>query len=524
LFSGIAFSTGGYSAEYGDALSSVLLLNTQDEADQNKTDVSVMTVGLGIGNTQKWKKSSLSINASYIDLAPYQVLVPQNVDWNRPFQSLSGEAVYRRSFSNGLLKFYAAFDASRFDLDQENINSPSKIRINMNNNNFYFNSSYKGKIGNDWQLTTGLSYGISKNDIDIDNDNIDNDEHAAHLKLKLSNKISHMVRLTFGADYFLTNFDEIYKESAGSTYATGYASEIGAAYAEGDFLFSNKFAAKAGFRASSNNMVGQPNISPRISIAYRVTKKGQFSVAYGEFLQAPKQEFLKYSDFHQFANEKATHYILNYQYSRDKQTFRAEAYYKQYNDLVKFDSDVPQFSSQFSNSGSGFAKGIDLFWRDGKSVKNVEYWVSYSYIDTERNYRNFPAQVTPSFVADHSLSLVTKYWINDLRSQLGITNSFSSGRPYNNPNSAEFMAGKTKGYNNLSLSWAYLLSAQKILYLSVSNVLGTDNVFGHEYANTPDSTGTFQRRDITPTADRFIFVGFFWTISQDKKSNQMNNL
>ena len=39
LFSGISFSTGGYSAEYGEALSSVLLLNTQDEPDQNKTDI-----------------------------------------------------------------------------------------------------------------------------------------------------------------------------------------------------------------------------------------------------------------------------------------------------------------------------------------------------------------------------------------------------------------------------------------------------------------------------------------------------
>jgi uncharacterized membrane protein len=54
LFSGISFSTG-YSAEYGEALS-VLLLNTQDEPDQNKTEISLMTVGLGIGNTQKWKK------------------------------------------------------------------------------------------------------------------------------------------------------------------------------------------------------------------------------------------------------------------------------------------------------------------------------------------------------------------------------------------------------------------------------------------------------------------------------------
>jgi len=42
LFDGITFSTGGYSAEYGEALSSVLLLNTIDEPDQNKTDIGII--------------------------------------------------------------------------------------------------------------------------------------------------------------------------------------------------------------------------------------------------------------------------------------------------------------------------------------------------------------------------------------------------------------------------------------------------------------------------------------------------
>ena len=58
LFSGMSFSTGSYSAEYGEALSSVLLLNTTDEATEEKTDISLMTVGLGVANTQKWKNNS----------------------------------------------------------------------------------------------------------------------------------------------------------------------------------------------------------------------------------------------------------------------------------------------------------------------------------------------------------------------------------------------------------------------------------------------------------------------------------
>lgn len=522
LFSGISFSTGGYSAEYGEALSSVLLLNTIDEPVQEQTDISLMTVGLGVGNTQKWNKSSLSVNTAYINLEPYQAAFPQEVDWNKPFQGASGEAVYRYQFNSGLLKVYAAFDSSTMDLNQEDINQSNKIRFNLRNNNFYLNTTYKGSFGQNWQITTGLSYGLGQNKIGINLDDVDNAEHASHFKLKLRKSLSDRIKLNFGADYFITQFDNDYQVFNGNLFQTGYDANIAAAYAEADFTFTKKLALKVGFRASDNDYLNETNISPRASLAYKVGKYAQFSFAYGDFVQAPKQDYLQYSN--RFETEKTSHYILNYQYSRSGKTFRAEAYYKQYYDLVKFDTPLAQYNSVFSNDGSGFAKGIDLFWRDDKNIKNLEYWISYSFIDTQRDYRNFEAEVTPSFVAKHSTSIVTKYWINDWKSQIGLTHSFNSGRPYDNPNQTAFMAGKTKSFNNLSFSWAYLLSPQKILYLSVSNVLGTQNVFGYEYANNPDTSGNYQRRAITPTADRFVFLGFFWTISKDKKTNQLDNL
>ena len=524
LFSGIAFSTGGYSAEYGEALSSVLLLNTEDNPDQNKTEISLMTVGLGLGNTQKWKKSSLSVNTSYINLAPYQAAIPQNVDWNSPFQSLSGETVYRYHFNSGILKFYAAFDSSRFDINQENINAPEKLRVNLNNDNFYLNTSYKGGFGENWQITSGLSYGYSKNKIGLNLDQVDNAENAAHLKLKLKKNFSNYFKLSFGGDFFSTKFNESFNENLGTRNTSGYHSNIAAAFTEADVLFSKKLAAKIGFRMANNDLLKETSMSPRVSFAYKVAKNSQFSLAYGDFSQSPSADYIKYAQFHQFESEKAFHYILNYQYANDGKTFRAEAYFKDYRNLVKYDTPDIRYNSIFDNSGSAYAKGIDLFWRDGKTIKNLEYWISYSYIDTKRDYKNFPLAVTPNFVADHNLSIVTKYWISDWRSQIGFTNSFSSGRPYNNPNETQFMNGKTKAYNSLSFNWAYLLSAQKILYFSVSNVLGTQNVFGYDYAKNPDVAGFYNRKTITPTADRFFFVGFFWTISQDKKDNQLKNL
>jgi outer membrane cobalamin receptor len=522
LFSGMSFSTGGYSAEYGEALSSVLLLNTQDEQDKEKTDISFMTVGLGLANTQKWKKSSITFNTAYINLAPYQSVIPQNVSWNKPFQSLSGEAVFRHTTTSGLFKLYAAFDAQQFDINQESINTPFIQRVNLLNNNFYLNASYKANLSGKWQLFGGISFGYGENKLNISVGNLTNFETTNHLKFRLKKSFSDRIKLTFGGDYFITHFNENFTPTITTAFRYGYNANLVATYIETDIFFSKKLAIKVGARLSNNNLLKETLVSPRLSAAYKISKAGQFSAAFGTFTQAPRQEYLKFTD--NLTSEKATHYLFNYQYSKDKKTFRAEVYYKDYTHLVKFNTDSPQFNSNYNNNGFGYATGLDVFWRDNNSIKNLEYWISYSYIDSKRDYRNFPVKSTPNFIANQSLAVVGKWWIDKLKSQLSITNSFSTGRPFTNPNESGFLNSKTKGYNNLSLGWAYLISQQKILYFSASNVLATQNVFGYEYSNTLNTNNTFDRRAIIPTADQFFFIGFFWTISDDKKDNQLNNL
>ena len=517
LFKGTTFSTGGYSAEYGEALSSILVMNTIDEPDFDKTDIGLMSVGLSAGTTKKWKKESFSINTNYINLEPYQALLPDNIKWIKPYQSIGGESVFRHNFESGLLKIYASFNASNFDLEQDNINFPNRLHTLNNTNTFYSNSSYKGSFGNNWKVVAGLSFGYNQNKGIYDIYNFDNAENASHLKLKLTKTFSDRIKTSFGSDYFYTKYNEKTND-----LVSGYNSNIVALYSETDVLFSKNLIAKAGFRLSRNYLLNENTISPRMALAYKIAKNKQFSLAYGTFEEAPRQDYLKYST--NLQSEKAQHYILNYEYNKDKQIFKAEVYYKNYTDLVKYDTQTIVYNSNFNNNGIGFAKGLELFWRDGNTIKNLEYWVSYSYIDTKRDYQNFPKEATPSFVANHTLSLVTKYWIQDWRSQIGATYSFSTGRPYNNPNETVFMNEKTKTYNNLSVNWAYLISPQKILFFSITNIAGVKNVYGYDYANTPNANGIFKSQAITPTADRFFFVGFFWTISKDKKMNQLENL
>lgn len=522
LFDGITFSTGGYSAEFGNALSSVLLLNTIDEPLQNQTHISLMSVGLGVNNTQKRDKGSLSVNLSYINLAPYQLIVPQDIDWNKPVQALAGEGVYRQKIKNGLWKFYAAFDNSTLDLNQKDINYTDKIRVGLHNNNFYLNSSIATYLNEKLKVQTGVSYGYSQNKISIVNNEVNNDERSLHYKLKFTHFFNNRIKFNFGGEYLHTNFDESFIENISNTKNVGFNNNLSAFFAETEVFFSKKLAMNAGLRGSNASIVNNYIVEPRVSLAYKVAENSQFSMAYGVFNQTPNQDYLKYTT--NFKYENTSHYILNYMYNKEGKMFRAEAYYKDYHDLVKYNSNLPNFSSNYTNNGFGFVRGLDLFWRDNKTIKNLDYWISYSFIDSERDFKNYEKAVTPSFIAKNNVSVVSKYWMEGLKSQLGVTYSYNSGRPYDNPNSIDFMNEKTKAYNNLSLSWAYLLSQQKILYFSVSNALGAQNVFGYNYANSPDSFGQFQRQAVTPTADRFFFIGFFWTISDNKNTNQLDSL
>ncbi|MEL6812664.1 MAG: TonB-dependent receptor [Bacteroidota bacterium] len=521
LFDGITFSTGGYSAEYGQALSSVLLLNTIDEPDQEKTDIAIMSVGGGVGNTQKWEKSSLSFNTSYINLAPYIAAYPDRNDWEKPFEAFAGETVFRRKFDKGLFKLYAAFDATNFELTQEDIDLPEGLDFNLKNKNLYTNASYTGDLGESWKIQGGGSFTHSNNKVGIIDNDINNVENSAHFKLKLRKRFSNRVKLNFGAEQFFTDFVEDF-ENPFATARYGFNNNISAAFAESDLIFSKKFAMKLGVRGEYSYLFDDFTISPRASLAYKTGKGSQVSIAYGDFYQQPLNDILKFDQ--SLEAQKTQHYILNYQYSANNRIFRAEAYRKDYDSLITFDTEFEGFDSNFTNNGDGYAQGIDIFWRDNNSIKSVDYWVSYSYLDSERMYRNFPIQATPSFANTHNLSVVGKYFVSDWKSQFGISYQYGSGRTFTNPNEPGFLQDKTKDFHSISINWAYLITQQQILYVSVNNAAAFSNINGYQYSRTPDANGNFNRRALRPAADQFFFVGFFWTISDDGTDNQLDNL
>jgi vitamin B12 transporter len=540
LFKGTVFSTGGYSALYGQALSSALILESIDLPEQSQASASLspLFVGGGFQQLANNKKSSWGVNYGYTNLKLYFKVVKQTPDYFQVPVFHGGDANFRFKTKNGgMIKYYTTLNFGELGLRRPDIDSAGiKDAFGLKNVNSYHNLSWKETLNNGWKMNLGLSYSLNKDKISQQLQNqqnapqlftqpwlqnkifrLDNRQDLSQVRLVMDKKLSGISVVRFGGEYWYN-----YNKSKYNGYTSLLEDHFKALFTEADIYITNDLAAKVGVRAEHSSVIDKVNVAPRISIAYKTGKNAQVSLAYGDFYQKPENLQLLQST--NLVYTKATHYIANYQKMNRFYTFRAEVYYKKYDDLVKT-------TPSLNNDGTGYARGFELFWRDKKSIKNLDYWISYSYLDTKRDYLNFPTEMTPGFAAEHTFSVVTKRWVTDWKTGFNFTYSFATGRPYynlrNNSSTGKTDIadqGRTKSFNNLGFSMNYVPTLGKstknfiVLVASVTNVLGAEPVFSYNYSYNG------QRKEaIGLPAKRFFFVGAFFSWGVDRTQDAINN-
>jgi len=518
LFKGTVFSTGGYSAQYGQALSSALILKTQDLAEQTLTSISLLPLGIGGSHSQRWENSSLSSEIFFSNLAPYFKIQKERTDWKIAPRGFDGSLNFRQKFSkSGMLKLFSSVSLGDLSLNMKNLDDPSvKDFFRQKSGNYYFNANYRDIIDDDWTIFVGASYSYDKDKTDFNTLKLTDGDNLSQAKITVTKNIINNSFLTFGGEVQNTVYNNKYE-----VFENKVNEIISAGYLEADIFFTNDFAGRAGVRTEYSKVLNKANLAPRISLAYRVGREDQFNFAYGIFYQIPDKDFLLQSNFSgkiDFDFERADHYILNFQHISDERTFRVEVYYKDYDRLAKgtLYNSYPFFQQlsfvPFSSAGKGYAKGVDVFWRDRVTFPYTDYWVSYSYLDTKREFSNYPTLAFPTFATPHTFSVVAKYWIPEVTTSLGLTYTFATGRPYFNPNNPEFLGDKAKDYNNLSFSLSYLTSifnSFTVVFFSVDNLPGFRNIFGYRY-----STDGSYREPVVPTVLRSAIIGLFINIGQ----------
>ena len=169
LFKGTVFSTGGYSALYGQALSSVVLLESIDLPEQSEIDASISPIVLGVGTQQlaRNKKFSWGISYSYVNVAIYFGLVSQKPDYFRLPAFHNADANFRIKTKNGgMIKYYTTFAYNDLGLRNPDIDSPYlKNAFNLANHNWYNNLSWRENLNNGWKMMLGASFSTNLDNI-----------------------------------------------------------------------------------------------------------------------------------------------------------------------------------------------------------------------------------------------------------------------------------------------------------------------------------------------------------------------
>jgi len=545
LFKGTVFSTGGYSALFGEALSAAVILESIDLPERSEASASFSSVfvGGGLQHLAKNKKSSFGFDYGYTDVAAYFHIVKQTPDYFDMPQYHTADANFRiKTKHGGMIKYYSTFSYGHLGLRNPNIDSNSlKNAFGLINTNWYNNLSWKENLGNGWKLNLGTSFSTNLDNfnqqiqnqqnlpvytgkiyIDSLNFKLKNTQNLSQLKTVFEKRLAGISVLRFGGEYWNAYNKSIYNNTF-TTYNGILKDNFVALFTEADISVSNNLAIKAGLRSEHSSLIQKTNLAPRIALAYKTGKDAQMSFAYGIFYQKPENNYLQVTT--NLGYTSATHYILNYQKMNKDYTFRVEAFYKKYNDLLKI-------YPVYNNSGSGDAKGVELFWRDKKSIKGFDYWISYSYLDTKRDYLYYPMQLQPTFAAKHTLSVVTKKFFTSIKTGFNFTYSFATGRPYYNmvPDAGGTKydikdQGTTLPFNNLGFSMNYVPSVGKphaktfwVFVASITNVLHSEQIYGYNYSHDGSV-----KVPITPPAPQFFFLGVFLSWGVDKTQDAINN-
>lgn len=496
MFKGTTFTTGGYSSEYGGALSSILLLETEDIPESTSSGMGINMAGITLSHQQVWnEKTAVMAGISYNNTALLFKSVPQNVDWVKPPEGLGTKGAFRHKTKNGMFKSLLQHQRGKIGLNTTNFEEPQNPHEFKNENRTtYWNTNYKGTITKKLGMYAGFALNHSKDEISYDGQTFGEESRILHVKTTFYYDAGSKTALKFGAESFME--DDAFTAATTEKLQDQYS----AAFAESDMAVGERLALRLGVRSEHSAYLDKLNVAPRTSMAYKTGKNSQVSLAYGLFYQKPEDEFLLRNSSLDF--ERSTHLIANYQWGSNGRSFRAEVYDKRYQNLVKVTTD-----GILTNKGDGYSRGLDIFWKDAKTIRNLDYWVSYSYIDAERDYKNYPLTATPGFVTDHTLNFVATYDFKNIGLRPGITYTFASGRRYVNPNNENFLTDKTKDYHNVTLNLSYVTQVFNkfaVLYGSFSNPFGFDQVFGYEYS----ADGT-KREAVRPAAKRTFFLGLF---------------
>lgn len=527
----IYFTSGGFSAKYGNALSGVLDIETRDQFTRTTSNIGVSLANVNVASSINVvpEKLGLYLDAQQSYVKPIYWLNggQDRMTVSPTAKNLSGGIIYKYS-ETGKLKLFTilADDKQGVNVERAEYNgvfdgNTKNTFVNLQSTDVVFgsivlkNSAAYNKYSNSWK------FGIL---------DILKTDYVYLLRSDLEYILNSSFKLLAGAEIEnrVVRFEGKIPVEDYDIRPDGYAKVIDAKFngrrfgaftefQQADFLGIENLSATAGVRYDNFVDLNVNWIDPRFGLGYKLNDKSIFRFGAGVFKQIPDPRLYSPVDGNpDLKPMQARHLIASYEYLvSDLNSFRIEVYNKEYKNLP-----LENELLNYDNSGSGFANGIDIIYK-GDFPFGINGWISYGYINTKRMWMDYDSKTSSGFDITHNISLVARYGLTD-NIQIGLTAKYATGRPFTpaigsysrndiniyEPVYAPTNSSRFPDYKRIDLRLTYLNTFFEkysfIAYVEGINIFDFKNIFGYSYS--PDYS---QRNEIQSYfGQRMIVFGF----------------
>ena len=392
LLKGTYFSSGGFGAEYGNALSGVLSMESLDLPSERSINLGIglanfsvggavplgNNLGINFSGNQSNTKPLFDFNNIEADFTeyPFSYDLNLNLAWRYSEKGLAKVFFFREKDNVGVSLEDPVWTSNYYGTEMGDLYNLRVDHALSNNTFLKFNVS-RTNFEKEMEIIAREEYILDLENTDEINQTRVILEKDTWMSLKLGGNLEQ--RKSYFRGFTPSEEDTLDPSVPSNYYDREYRSYISSTFIEGTSYFPYNLSLISGIRFDHDSKSTKNAFDPRFSLSWGVLEEITLSFATGTFHQF--YEPWRYDP--DYGNPdldpmEAKHYIISGTWENNGGMIRLESYYKDYDKLIKEDD-----SLNYVSSGFGYAKGVDLFIK--KSFEKIEGRVAYSYLKARRD-------------------------------------------------------------------------------------------------------------------------------------------